>query len=119
MSRPTARARNRVVGRKNRSPRPRGGERQWTWTSWKMKEDKRKCQTQVMWLQRMGKRKNMRSKLFSRPNEVLSLGYPCVVFYCNRPSRTDCFLQGRTGYFVKWKGYGPEENSWVDENDAG
>jgi len=25
----------------------------------------------------------------------------------------------RIGYFVKWKGYGDEENSWVDERDAG
>jgi len=23
------------------------------------------------------------------------------------------------GYFVRWKGYGEEENSWVDEQDAG
>jgi Chromo (CHRromatin Organisation MOdifier) domain len=28
-------------------------------------------------------------------------------------------IQGRMGYFVKWKGYGKEENSWVDEKDAG
>ena len=26
--------------------------------------------------------------------------------------------QGRTGYLVKWKGYGEEHNSWVDEKDA-
>jgi len=25
----------------------------------------------------------------------------------------------RMGYFVKWKGYPPSENSWVDEMDAG
>lgn len=25
----------------------------------------------------------------------------------------------RIGYFVKWKGYPDEENSWVDERDAG
>lgn len=23
------------------------------------------------------------------------------------------------GYFVKWKGYAEEHNSWVDEQDAG
>ncbi|KAG6907892.1 hypothetical protein DXG01_006999 [Tephrocybe rancida] len=28
------------------------------------------------------------------------------------------FPEGRMGYFVKWKGYGDDENSWVDENDA-
>ncbi|KIM44816.1 hypothetical protein M413DRAFT_442783 [Hebeloma cylindrosporum] len=28
------------------------------------------------------------------------------------------FPDGRMGYFVKWKGYGSEENSWVDEQDA-
>lgn len=27
--------------------------------------------------------------------------------------------QGRVGYYVKWKNYGPEHNSWVDEQDAG
>lgn len=29
------------------------------------------------------------------------------------------FPDGRMGYLVKWKGYGEEENSWVDEEDAG
>ncbi|KAF8629087.1 hypothetical protein AX15_003579 [Amanita polypyramis BW_CC] len=29
------------------------------------------------------------------------------------------FPHGRIGYFVRWKGYGEEENSWVDEADAG
>jgi len=29
------------------------------------------------------------------------------------------FPEGRIGYFVKWKGYGESENSWVDEADAG
>jgi len=29
------------------------------------------------------------------------------------------FPDGRIGYFVKWKNYGPEHNSWVDEEDAG
>jgi len=29
------------------------------------------------------------------------------------------FPEGRIGYFVKWKGYGESENSWVDEQDAG
>ncbi|RPD64176.1 hypothetical protein L226DRAFT_533488 [Lentinus tigrinus ALCF2SS1-7] len=28
------------------------------------------------------------------------------------------FPNGRTGYLVKWKNYGEEHNSWVDENDA-
>ncbi|KAG8215063.1 hypothetical protein J3R82DRAFT_8484 [Butyriboletus roseoflavus] len=29
------------------------------------------------------------------------------------------FPGGRMGYFVKWKNYGDEHNSWVDERDAG
>ncbi|KAE9399183.1 hypothetical protein BT96DRAFT_994153 [Gymnopus androsaceus JB14] len=29
------------------------------------------------------------------------------------------FPEGRLGYFVKWKNYGSEHNSWVDEQDAG
>ncbi|KAI0766673.1 hypothetical protein BD413DRAFT_149764 [Trametes elegans] len=29
------------------------------------------------------------------------------------------FPEGRIGYLVKWKGYGEEHNSWVDEDDAG
>jgi chromobox protein 5 len=29
------------------------------------------------------------------------------------------FPNGRIGYFVKWKGYTAEDNSWVDEADAG
>ncbi|KZT70770.1 hypothetical protein DAEQUDRAFT_724898 [Daedalea quercina L-15889] len=29
------------------------------------------------------------------------------------------FAGGRMGYLVKWKGYGDEHNSWVDEQDAG
>ncbi|CCM02567.1 uncharacterized protein FIBRA_04670 [Fibroporia radiculosa] len=29
------------------------------------------------------------------------------------------FPDGRMGYLVKWKGYGEEHNSWVDEQDAG
>ncbi|EGN95097.1 hypothetical protein SERLA73DRAFT_77108 [Serpula lacrymans var. lacrymans S7.3] len=29
------------------------------------------------------------------------------------------FANGRYGYLVKWKNYGPEHNSWVDEQDAG
>ncbi|KAH9943819.1 hypothetical protein B0H21DRAFT_695104 [Amylocystis lapponica] len=28
------------------------------------------------------------------------------------------FPEGRIGYLVKWKGYGEEHNSWVDEQDA-
>ncbi|KAI0642101.1 hypothetical protein C8Q79DRAFT_987548 [Trametes meyenii] len=28
------------------------------------------------------------------------------------------FPEGRMGYLVKWKGYGEEHNSWVDEKDA-
>lgn len=27
-------------------------------------------------------------------------------------------LQGEWGYFVKWRGYGDEHNSWVDQKDA-
>jgi len=34
-------------------------------------------------------------------------------------AKKGAFSQGRTGYFVKWKGYGEAENSWVDEKDAG
>jgi hypothetical protein len=43
-------------------------------------------------------------------------------FACHTVLGASCYLhilQGRTGYFVKWKGYGEEENSWVDEKDAG
>ncbi|KAI0924886.1 hypothetical protein AcV7_009595 [Taiwanofungus camphoratus] len=29
------------------------------------------------------------------------------------------FPEGRIGYLVKWKGYGDDQNSWVDEQDAG
>jgi len=29
------------------------------------------------------------------------------------------FSGGRMGYLVKWKGYGDEHNSWVDEKDSG
>ncbi|KAJ6485619.1 hypothetical protein C8R45DRAFT_997222 [Mycena sanguinolenta] len=29
------------------------------------------------------------------------------------------FGKNKMGYFVKWVGYGPEHNSWVDEDDAG
>ncbi|KAG9309901.1 hypothetical protein JVU11DRAFT_9933 [Chiua virens] len=29
------------------------------------------------------------------------------------------FSGGRMGYFVKWRGYEEEHNSWVDEQDAG
>lgn len=29
------------------------------------------------------------------------------------------FADGRIGYLVKWKGYDHEQNSWVDEQDAG
>ncbi|KAF8127767.1 hypothetical protein K438DRAFT_1486439, partial [Mycena galopus ATCC 62051] len=29
------------------------------------------------------------------------------------------FGKNKMGYFVKWKGYGPEHNSWVAEDDAG
>jgi len=29
------------------------------------------------------------------------------------------FANGRYGYLVKWKNYGSEHNSWVDEQDAG
>jgi len=27
--------------------------------------------------------------------------------------------QGKFGYFVKWKGYNSDDNSWVHEDDAG
>ena len=26
--------------------------------------------------------------------------------------------KGKFGYFVKWKGYGDDDNSWVHEDDA-
>ncbi|TFK17880.1 hypothetical protein FA15DRAFT_675732 [Coprinopsis marcescibilis] len=28
------------------------------------------------------------------------------------------FPNGRLGFYCSWKGYGPEDNSWVDEKDA-
>ncbi|KAL4066125.1 hypothetical protein J3A83DRAFT_360255 [Scleroderma citrinum] len=34
-------------------------------------------------------------------------------------ARKGQFSGGRMGYFVKWKGYSSEHNSWVDEDDAG
>ncbi|KAK7466306.1 hypothetical protein VKT23_005033 [Stygiomarasmius scandens] len=33
--------------------------------------------------------------------------------------RRNMFEDGRIGYFCRWKGYGPDQNSWVDEKDAG
>jgi len=33
-------------------------------------------------------------------------------------ARRGFFPEGRMGYFVKWKGYGPDDNSWVDEKDS-
>jgi len=34
-------------------------------------------------------------------------------------ARRNMYGKSRMGYFVKWKGYGEEENSWIDEKDAG
>jgi len=34
-------------------------------------------------------------------------------------SRKDAFGDGTMGYLVKWKGFPKEDNSWVDEKDAG
>ncbi|KAG1898583.1 uncharacterized protein F5891DRAFT_1042621 [Suillus fuscotomentosus] len=33
-------------------------------------------------------------------------------------SQKGYFGDGKFGYFVKWKGYSPEDNSWVHEDDA-
>jgi len=33
-------------------------------------------------------------------------------------AKRGAFPEGRMGYLVKWKGYGEEENSWVDERDT-
>ncbi|KAK2465696.1 hypothetical protein APHAL10511_002240 [Amanita phalloides] len=36
-----------------------------------------------------------------------------------KAAKRGMFPSGRMGYLVKWKGYGEEDNSWVDELDAG
>ncbi|KAJ7488759.1 hypothetical protein B0H11DRAFT_2229952 [Mycena galericulata] len=33
-------------------------------------------------------------------------------------AKADHFGKNKLGYFVKWKGYSDEHNSWVSEQDA-
>lgn len=41
------------------------------------------------------------------------------VFLVPQSQYIEAEVQGRIGYFVKWKGYDSNENSWVDEHDIG